>query len=95
MPTTPPRLPPTLLSPADIAALLGVKRETVYVWINRHRLPLPIRRAAGSPLWHREEIAMWALTTGRLRDGPLLRDICRMRAWTADPTAVGVRRRKA
>lgn len=72
-----------LVSIADIADLLGVKRETVDLWRVRDRrgrtvvLPMPApvipndTCRSACPLWSRTQILKWAGATGRLRDNLL------------------------
>lgn len=60
-----------LMGPGDVAAYLGVKRNTIAQW--RHRgnvrgreiLPPVFAVIDGLPLWHRDEVEAWSVETGR------------------------------
>ncbi len=55
-----------LVGPNEIADMLGVKRQTVYVWRNRRLIPEPEWTVSGSPIWQRKTVEKWAKETGRL-----------------------------
>ena len=57
---------PDLLGNVEIAALLGVKIQTVHVWRTRGALPPPDYTLSSTPVWFRKTIVEWALSTGRL-----------------------------
>lgn len=44
---------------ADVAALLGVHRSTVWRWLDGGLIPAP-RRVGGRTLWCREEVELFA-----------------------------------
>lgn len=44
---------------AEVAALLGVHRSTVWRWLDGGLIPAP-RRVGGRTLWSREEIELFA-----------------------------------
>lgn len=50
----------------EIAARLGVKRQTVDVWRVRGLLPEPKGLVGGRPAWDWPEIEAWARSTARL-----------------------------
>lgn len=45
-----------LVGLAEVAAILGVPRNTAYVWRWRGQLPKPITELACGPIWHRKDI---------------------------------------
>lgn len=49
----------------EIAALLGVKEQTVRTWRYRKLLPEPDATVSGIPVWRRSTILRWAKETGR------------------------------
>ena len=55
-----------LLGPAEVAALLNVKRSTVMVWVRRGVAPSPKTTIDGRPVWNKDTIVRWARSTGRL-----------------------------
>lgn len=55
-----------LVGPVEVAAMLEVKVDTVYQWVNRRRLPPPLAMVSGTRLWARADIEAWALESGRL-----------------------------
>src|SRR5437870_9946420 len=52
---------------AEIAARLGVRRQTVHTWRHRKLMPPPRWTVSGQPAWDWTDIEDWALRTGRLR----------------------------
>ena len=52
----------------EIAERLGVKRETVNMWMHRALLPKPAGRASGVPVWRWPDVEDWARDTKRLDD---------------------------
>jgi MerR-like DNA binding protein len=52
----------------DIAARLGVKRQTVAMWKQRGLLPEPRWTVSGRPCWNWPDVAKWAKDTGRASD---------------------------
>lgn len=50
----------------EIAARLGVQRNTVDVWRQRDLLPQPDWTVGGRPAWNWPTIRSWAEQTGRL-----------------------------
>lgn len=44
---------------AEVAAMLGVHRSTVWRWLDGGRIPAP-RRVGGRTLWSREDIELFA-----------------------------------
>jgi excisionase family DNA binding protein len=44
---------------AEVAAMLGVHRSTVWRWLDGGRIPAP-RRVGGRTLWSREEVELFA-----------------------------------
>ena len=54
---------------AEIAARLGVRRQTVHTWRHRKLMPEPRWTVSGQPAWEWPEIEAWARRTGRLREG--------------------------
>lgn len=52
----------------EIAERLGVKRQTVDVWLQRRLLPDATWIVGGRPAWNWSEIERWARKTGRLKD---------------------------
>ena len=55
-----------IVGPGEVAAMLGVKRETVRMWRVRGLLPAPGRVISNIPLWDAGVILEWARATGRL-----------------------------
>ena len=43
----------------DVAALLGVKEQTVRAWLWRGELPEPDHLVSGRPCWHQRTIERW------------------------------------
>jgi predicted site-specific integrase-resolvase len=60
-------VPDDLLGVAEIAALLGVRGQTVSVWRRRGQLPAPDVTVKAADLWLRETVVEWAKRTGRMR----------------------------
>lgn len=60
--------PGELVSVPDIAEMLGVHPSTPWQWAARGLLPAPWGAWGGGrqKLWRREDIAAWALATGRV-----------------------------
>jgi len=56
-----------LLGVAEIAALLGVKAQTVSVWRIRAGFPPPDLTVASAALWRQATVERWARETGRMR----------------------------
>lgn len=54
-----------LVSYEEIAALLGVQKQTVWRWKSVGTLPEPVGSISGQWLWTREGIIEWARSTGR------------------------------
>ena len=58
-----------LAGPAEIAAVLGVKANTVNVWQRRgvkgHVFPEPVIKLAGCNVWDIRSVIAWADKTGR------------------------------
>lgn len=49
--------PVPVLKMAEICALLGRSRQTVYRWISEDELPLPLRTTTGRLIgWNRDEV---------------------------------------
>lgn len=59
-----PRMDP--VGTVEIAARLGVKRETVDKWRTRDLLPAPRWTVGGRPAWDWVDVERWARDTGRL-----------------------------
>lgn len=53
-----------LVGMAEIVALFGVTRPTVYKW-RRTSFPEPVAELAAGPVWRYDDIARWAAETGR------------------------------
>lgn len=49
----------------EVAARLGVKRETVEKWRTRHLFPEARWTVGGGPAWDWPTIEAWATATGR------------------------------
>lgn len=49
-------------SNAEVAAALGVSKQTVWNWMNRPgwNFPAPIVRLAMGPIWNMEEVRTWS-----------------------------------
>lgn len=52
--------PADLVGPVEIGDMLNIKPATVYVWVNRGRLPAPVATISGTRLWVRSDIDQWA-----------------------------------
>lgn len=50
----------------EVAARLGVKRQTVAQWRVRGVMPAPAWTVSGQPCWDWSTVEAWALRTGRL-----------------------------
>lgn len=50
---------------AEIAAAMGVRRETVYYHRRRSGFPEPIARLAMGPVWLADDIRAWRLSSRR------------------------------
>lgn len=61
--------PDELLGPEELAGLLGVGRSTVRQWRHRGHLPECDQVISGLPLWRRDTVWYWAVSTGRWPDG--------------------------
>ena len=48
-----------LLSAAEVGALLGVNRSTVWCWDSSGRIPRPVRIGSKCTRWRRAEIEAW------------------------------------
>lgn len=53
----------------EIAERLGVKRATADMWKLRGLLPEPKWVVGGRPAWEWDDVADWARSSGRLKDG--------------------------
>lgn len=53
-----------LLGSAEVAELVGLKPETIWVYTSRGMLPEPDMRTARQKLWFRDTIEAWAQTKG-------------------------------
>lgn len=51
--------PDELLDVAGVAALLGIAPGTISAYKSRGRMPVPIGRLGGSPIWTRRQIEEW------------------------------------
>jgi hypothetical protein len=61
---------PLLLNDAEVAALLGVARSTIWIWVDRREFPEPKRVGkrrsptgvlhACRSFWHREDVELFA-----------------------------------
>ena len=50
----------------EIAAMLGVKEQTVRTWRQRDStFPAPLMTISGTPIWDAASIRKWATATGR------------------------------
>lgn len=54
-----------LVSFSEIAEMTGVQKATVWRWKSVGTLPEPIGELSGHAVWDREEIIVWAQSTGR------------------------------
>lgn len=63
---------------AEVAARLGVKRQTVQTWRHRNLLPAPRWTVSGQPAWEWAEIETWAKRTDRLRKENMYTDMLRL-----------------
>jgi len=60
-----------LLAVADVARLAGVTPATITAYLSRRRLPAPVTRLGGAPLWSRPVIRQWlAARPGQGRKAP-------------------------
>lgn len=50
---------PPILTSTDVAELLGVTTQTVYVYRSRGTLPEPDGRLGATPYWKRSTIRSW------------------------------------
>jgi len=50
--------PPLLLTPAQVARMLGVGRRTLYSLLHAGKLP-PSYRLGGERVWRRDDITLW------------------------------------
>ncbi len=57
-----------LVGALEIAALLGVRPETVHTWRYRRLLPEPLATVSGTPVWREDTIVEWARETGREKE---------------------------
>lgn len=53
-----------LLTTEDIAALLGVERDTVSSYKSRGQMPAPDQQYGRTPLWKHSTIQSWIKTRG-------------------------------
>lgn len=51
---------------AEVAAFLGVKRETVHMWQFRGNMPQASWIVNGAPAWNMPDVVGWAIATDRL-----------------------------
>lgn len=60
----------TVYGPHEVAALAGVRPQTVAIWRQRHRgeMPDPDATISGVPLWLEDTIIPWLRETSRLED---------------------------
>lgn len=59
--------PAQLVGAAEIAARLGVGRQMVHQWRQRHEdFPEPVARLEQALVWHWPDVEAWARRTGRL-----------------------------
>ena len=54
-----------VVGPAEVAAMIGVKKATVHQANARGRMPAPDLIVSRVPIWTRERIVAWAHDTGR------------------------------
>lgn len=54
---------------AEIATMLGVKRNLVDQWQHRGLLPAPKWTVGGRPAWERSAVVAWAKSAGKLANG--------------------------
>ncbi len=50
---------PSLLSPKEVAAILGVQRRTLFRWISDGSFPPPIRLNRRVVRWREEAVLAW------------------------------------
>lgn len=65
-PAPDPTGPSTPVGMVEVAAKLGVRRQTVDMWHHRDLLPEPDWTVGGRPAWRWSTIETWARETGRL-----------------------------
>ena len=59
-----------LVSPAEIAARLNVREQTVHAWRMRGILPEPMVVLSRVPIWRWRTIKVWSEETGHPRRSP-------------------------
>ena len=54
-----------LVGLAEVAAMAGVSRQRVYLWMKRSKdMPQPVARLACGPIWLKDEIRKWLVEIG-------------------------------
>jgi excisionase family DNA binding protein len=57
-------------STKEVAAQIGVSRQTLYTWIESDLIDAPAASRPGARLWTKADIAKAAKAKGKLRRGP-------------------------
>ena len=57
--------PNDLVGPVEISAWLGVRPNTVHVWVARQLMPAPWATVSGTRIWVWADVEEWATATGR------------------------------
>ena len=58
-----------LVGLAEVADMLGVTKRTATSYSSRDDFPKPLQRLAATPVWRRDEVAAWAMSTLPLTRG--------------------------